>query len=69
MLLLPGSLATALSHWSLVRTRKHYPSDVIAGGAIAVIVTAAAWALCPPQRAPRHGADPPADDAPGACAG
>ncbi len=30
-LILPGSLATMASHWSLVRSRIHYPSDVIAG--------------------------------------
>ncbi|MCA1701305.1 MAG: phosphatase PAP2 family protein [Actinobacteria bacterium] len=48
LLLLPGSVATACSHWSLIRTRKHYPSDVIGGGAIAVAVAAAAWKLRPP---------------------
>jgi membrane-associated phospholipid phosphatase len=53
LLLLPGSIATACSHWSLIRTRKHYPSDVIAGGALAVIVTVAAWKLRPPLRAHR----------------
>jgi membrane-associated phospholipid phosphatase len=50
LLLAPLSVATLGSHWSLVRTRKHYPSDVIGGGVIAVAVTAAAWKLCPPQR-------------------
>ena len=54
LLLLPGSLATALSHWSLIRTRKHYPSDVIGGGAIAVVVTAAAWKLRPPLSSHRE---------------
>ncbi|MCA1681346.1 MAG: nitroreductase/quinone reductase family protein [Actinobacteria bacterium] len=48
LLLIPGTLATACSHWSLIRTRKHYPSDIIAGGAIAIAVTAAAWKLRPP---------------------
>jgi hypothetical protein len=38
------------SHASLVRSRIHYPSDVIAGGMIAVAVNAAAWALRPPSR-------------------
>jgi deazaflavin-dependent oxidoreductase (nitroreductase family) len=50
MLLMPLSVATMGSHWSLVRARKHYPSDVIAGGAIALAVNAAAWKLRPPQR-------------------
>ena len=48
VLLIPGTVATALSHWSLMRRREHYPSDVIGGGAIAVVVTAAAWKLRPP---------------------
>jgi membrane-associated phospholipid phosphatase len=50
LLLAPLSVATLASHWSLIRTRKHYPSDVIGGGAIALAVTAAAWKLCPPRR-------------------
>jgi len=49
-LILPLSLATMGSHASLVRSRIHYPSDVIAGGMIAVAVNAAAWALRPPSR-------------------
>jgi len=49
-LILPLSLATMGSHASLVRSRIHYPSDVIAGGMIAVAVNAAAWALRPPRR-------------------
>jgi len=49
-LLLPLSLATLGSHWSLVRSRIHYPSDVIAGGAIAVGVNAIAWTRLPPVR-------------------
>lgn len=47
-LLIPLSLATVLSHWSLVRGRKHYTTDVLAGGAIAFAVTTAAWKLRPP---------------------
>ena len=49
-LMLPLSVATLGSHWSLIRSRIHYPSDVIAGGVIAVAVNAAAWALRPPGR-------------------
>jgi len=49
LLLAPLSVATLSSHWSLIRSRKHYPSDVIGGGAIAVAVTAAAWRLRPPR--------------------
>jgi undecaprenyl-diphosphatase len=52
VLLLPLSVATLGSHWSLLRTRKHYPSDVIAGGTIAFAVSMAAWRMRPPQRAP-----------------
>ncbi len=49
-LMLPLSAATLGSHWSLMRSRRHYPSDVVAGGAIAFAVAAAAWWLRPPQR-------------------
>lgn len=49
LLLVPLSAVTLSSHWSLIRSRKHYPSDVIGGGAIAVAVTAAAWKLLPPR--------------------
>jgi membrane-associated phospholipid phosphatase len=48
--LIPGSVATVCSYWSLIRTRKHYPSDVIGDGAIAVVVAATAWKLQPPKR-------------------
>ncbi|MCA1699170.1 MAG: nitroreductase/quinone reductase family protein [Actinobacteria bacterium] len=52
LLLIPGTVATACAHWSLVRRREHYPSDVIGGGAIALAVAAAAWKLRPPPN--RH---------------
>ena len=55
LLLIPLSVATLGSHWSLIRARKHYPNDVIGGGTIAITVTAAAWKLRPPQRS--HGPD------------
>ena len=35
-LLLPLSIGTLGSHWSLLRGRKHYASDIVAGGAIAL---------------------------------
>ena len=47
--MLPLSIVTLGSHWSLLRTRKHYPSDIVAGGAIALAVNVAAWKLRPPQ--------------------
>ncbi|MCA1697449.1 MAG: phosphatase PAP2 family protein, partial [Actinobacteria bacterium] len=55
LLIVPLTVATLGSHWSLIRARKHYPSDVIGGGAIALAVTAAAWKIHPPRRDPRNG--------------
>jgi membrane-associated phospholipid phosphatase len=49
LVLIPLSIGTLGSHWSLLRARKHYPSDIIAGGAIALAVSATAWKLRPPQ--------------------
>lgn len=54
-LLIPLSVGTLGSHWSLLRARKHYPSDIIAGGAIALAVNVAAWKLRPPAN--RRAAD------------
>ena len=51
LLFVPLSAATLASHWSLIRSRKHYPSDVVAGGAIALAVTVASWRLRPPALA------------------
>lgn len=65
--LLVLSVATLGSHWSLVRSRIHYPSDVVGGGAIAVAVAAAAWRLRPPGRVVAPGAartEPLATDGP-----
>ena len=42
------SPATVAVHWSLVRKRAHYPSDVLAGGALGIAVAFAAWKLWPP---------------------
>ena len=55
LLFVPLSAATLASHWSLVRSRKHYPSDVVAGGAIALAVTVASWRLRPPRVAAQLG--------------
>ncbi len=49
LLFVPLSVATLAAHWSLVRSRGHYPSDVLAGGALGVAVALAAWRLWPPS--------------------
>ena len=54
---LPLSACTMAVHWSLVRKRAHYPSDVLAGGALGIAVALAAWKLWPPRRSLR--VDPP----------
>lgn len=43
---------TTAAHWSLVRSRGHYPSDVIAGGFIGVAVVLIAWRVWPPKGRP-----------------
>ncbi len=48
-LFLPLSVATTAVHWSLVRKRAHYPSDVLVGGALGIVVAAAAWVVWPPK--------------------
>jgi membrane-associated phospholipid phosphatase len=48
LLLIPLSGATMAAHWSLVRSRGHYVSDVLAGGALGVAVALLAWKLWPP---------------------
>lgn len=47
---LPLSACTMAVHWSLVRKRAHYPSDVVVGGALGIAVALAAWKLWPPRR-------------------
>jgi undecaprenyl-diphosphatase len=49
--------ATTAAHWSLVRSRGHYPSDVVVGGLLAVAVVLVAWRVWPPGPS----ADPEAD--------
>ena len=46
---LPLSGCTMAVHWSLVRKRSHYPSDVLAGGALGIAVALALWKLWPPR--------------------
>lgn len=55
VLMAPLSILTLGSHWSLIRSREHYPSDVVAGGALAFAVAVAAWRLSPPQGAASRG--------------
>ena len=44
----PLSACTLAVHWSLVRRRAHYPSDVLAGGALGIAVALTIWKLWPP---------------------
>lgn len=47
--------ACALSlHWSLLRKRAHYPSDVLVGGALVIAVALTMWKLWPPRRPVRE---------------
>lgn len=47
LLFLPLSVVTMAVHWSLVRKRSHYPSDVVAGGVLGVVVAVLVWRLWP----------------------
>ena len=63
---LPLSGATLAVHWALVRKRSHYPSDVLAGGVLGILVALAAWKLFPPRRGGGDGVDrPPEPDVAG----
>jgi membrane-associated phospholipid phosphatase len=59
MLFVPLSGATMAAHWSLVRSRGHYPSDVLVGGTVAVVLALVMWKVWPP----RHGAEERRPDA------
>ncbi|MDP9070979.1 MAG: phosphatase PAP2 family protein [Actinomycetota bacterium] len=47
---IPLTGLTMAAHWSVVRSRGHYPSDVLVGGLVGVVVAFAAWKLWPPAR-------------------
>lgn len=49
----PLSACTMAVHWSLVRKRAHYPSDVLAGGLLGIGVALTMWKLWPPRRPAR----------------
>ena len=49
VLFIPLAVATSAGHWSIIRSRGHYPSDVFVGGCIGVAVAAALWVIRPPQ--------------------
>ena len=72
LLLLPLSACTMAVHWSLVRKRAHYPSDVLAGGALGIAVALAMSKLWPPtgaagqDSAPVDSGTPAAGRVPGA---
>jgi len=53
---LPLSGCTMAVHWALVRKRAHYPTDVLAGGALGIAVALTAWKLWPPRRPQEVGA-------------
>lgn len=57
-LFMPFTAATMAAHWSVVRSRGHYPSDVLVGGVVGIGVALAAWKLWPPGgQADDRGAD------------
>ena len=49
-LFLPLSCATMAAHWSLIRSRGHYPTDILGGGFLAVFLVVILWKLWPPGR-------------------
>ena len=53
-LFLPLAVATSAGHWSLVRSRGHYPTDVLAGGVVGLAVGLAMWKVWPPRREGRE---------------
>jgi membrane-associated phospholipid phosphatase len=55
---LPLSCASLAVHCALIRKRAHYPSDVLAGGALGAGVALAAWKLLPPNRGRVNAAGP-----------
>ena len=60
-LFLPLAIATSAAHWSLVRSRGHYPSDVFVGGVMGVAVAVVVWRAWPPGE-PEEATKPPVPD-------
>ena len=54
----PLSACTLAVHWSLVRKRAHYPSDVLAGGALGIAVAVTVWKFWPPRDSTRDETSP-----------
>lgn len=54
VLFVPLSVCTMAVHFTLVRKRAHYPSDVLVGGALGLAVAGAAWVLWPPGDRSHH---------------
>lgn len=52
----PLSCASLAVHWTLVRKRAHYPSDVLAGGALGIAVALAVRKVWPPASTGPDGA-------------
>lgn len=48
LLFVPLAALTMAAHWSVVRSRGHYPSDVFVGGVLAIAMALAAWRIWPP---------------------
>ncbi len=57
-LFIPLTVGTMAAHWSMVRSRGHYPSDVLVGGVVGIVVALAAWRLWPPRADGRGGTEP-----------
>ena len=47
LLFIPLTVATSAAHWSMIRSRGHYPSDVLVGGAVGVAVAITVWMVWP----------------------
>ncbi|MCA1692161.1 MAG: phosphatase PAP2 family protein [Acidimicrobiales bacterium] len=70
MAFFPLAVATSAAHWSVVRSRGHYPSDVFLGGVVGIAVAMAMWKLWPPGGPPEEEAeDRKAEEVPGGQAG
>ncbi|CAA9277401.1 MAG: hypothetical protein AVDCRST_MAG76-3787 [uncultured Acidimicrobiales bacterium] len=52
-LFVPLYAATFAGEWSLVRSRAHYPSDILGGAAISVVLAVVGWRAWPPHRLAR----------------